>query len=47
MEDDNVLPTPFTLDEFREAIFSMKLDRCPGHDGFNSVFFQHVWPDMW
>jgi hypothetical protein len=38
------LLAPFTIDEFREALFSMKPDKCPGLDGFNPGFYQHFWP---
>jgi hypothetical protein len=42
--DDNMnLTAPFTFDEFRDAIFSMKPDKCPGPDGFNPGFYQHFW----
>ncbi|WJX95853.1 hypothetical protein P8452_77122 [Trifolium repens] len=43
-EDNINLLAPFTIDEFREALFSMKPDKCPGPDGFNPGFFQHFWP---
>jgi hypothetical protein len=39
-----MLTTPFVIEEFKEAIFSMKPDKCPGPDGFNPGFFQHFWP---
>jgi len=32
------------IEEFKEAIFSMKPDKCPGPDGFNPGFFQKFWP---
>jgi hypothetical protein len=42
--DDNIMLTaPFTLEEFKEAMFSMKPDKCPGSDGFNPSFFQQFW----
>lgn len=31
------------ISEFKEAIFSMKADKCPGPDGFNPGFFQKFW----
>jgi hypothetical protein len=43
-EDNNMLTAPFVIEEFKEAIFSMKPDKCPGPDGFNPGFFQHFWP---
>jgi hypothetical protein len=42
-EDNTLLTAPFTLEEFREAMFSMHPDKCPGPDGFNPGFFQHFW----
>jgi len=45
MGEDNVkLTSPFLIEEFKEAIFSMKPDKCPGPDGFNLGFFQKFWP---
>jgi hypothetical protein len=42
--DDNLLLTsPFLKEEFREAIFSMNPDKCPGPDGYNPGFYQHFW----
>ncbi|GAU37567.1 hypothetical protein TSUD_154000 [Trifolium subterraneum] len=41
MDDNAMLRSPFVIDEFREAIFSMKSDKCPGLDGFSPGFFQH------
>jgi len=29
--------------EFRDAMFSMHPDKCPGPDGFNPGFYQHFW----
>jgi hypothetical protein len=42
--DNAQLTNPFTIAEFKEAIFSMKPDKCPGPYGFNPRFFQHFWP---
>ncbi|CAJ2628079.1 unnamed protein product [Trifolium pratense] len=42
-EDNTLLTEPFTLEEFREAMFSMHPDKCPGPDGFNPGFYQHFW----
>ncbi|XP_024642261.2 uncharacterized protein [Medicago truncatula] len=30
-------------EEFKEAMFSMQLDKCQGPDGFNPGFYQHFW----
>jgi hypothetical protein len=38
------LTTLFTIDEFRDAMFSMKLDKYPGPDRFNPDFYQYFWP---
>ena len=39
-DDDNALLTaPFQAHEFKDAMFSMHPDKCPGPDGFNLGFF--------
>ncbi|PNX57454.1 ribonuclease H, partial [Trifolium pratense] len=44
LESDNEqLTAPFTKEEFKEALFSMQSDKCPGPDGFNPGFYQHFW----
>ncbi|PNY07166.1 ribonuclease H [Trifolium pratense] len=43
LEDNNALTAPFTMAEFKEAIFSMEADKCSGPDGFNPGFYQHFW----
>ena len=43
IEDNNRLLAPFLIEEFKEALFSMKPDKCPGPDGFNPGFFQKFW----
>jgi hypothetical protein len=42
-EDNILLTSPFIKEEFREAIFSMNPDKCPGPDGYNPGFYQHFW----
>jgi hypothetical protein len=42
-EDNNMLTKPFTMEEFKLAMFSMHPDKCPGPDGFSPGFFQHFW----
>jgi hypothetical protein len=42
-EDNLLLTTPFTKEEFRKAVFSMHPDKCPGPDGYNPGFYQHFW----
>jgi len=38
-----MLLATFTLEEFKQAAFSMQVDKCPGPDGFNLGFYQHFW----
>jgi len=42
-EDNIMLTAPFQAEEFKEAVFSMHPDKCPGHDGFNPGSFQQFW----
>jgi hypothetical protein len=42
-EDNIMLTEPFTMEEFKEAMFSMHPDKCPGPDGFSPSFFQQFW----
>ena len=42
-KDDNAMLTaPFTDLKIRDALFSMHLDKSPGH-GMNLTFFQRYW----
>ncbi|WCJ31254.1 hypothetical protein M5689_012760 [Euphorbia peplus] len=45
------LTRPFTLDEFKEAIFSMDPYKAPSPDGLNPTYFQKFWatigPDIY
>jgi hypothetical protein len=43
LEDNDALTAPFSLEEFKEATFSMQIDKCPGPDGFNPGFYQKFW----
>jgi hypothetical protein len=43
IDDNTLLTSPFIKEEFREAIFSMNPDKCPGPDGYNPGFYQHFW----
>jgi hypothetical protein len=43
VEDNNKLTAPFTMEEFKDAVFSMQDDKCPGPDGFNSGFYKKFW----
>jgi len=43
-DEDNVqLTTPFCREEFKEVMFSMQPNKCPGPDGFNPGFYQRFW----
>uniref|UniRef100_A0A151UFF3 Transposon TX1 uncharacterized n=1 Tax=Cajanus cajan TaxID=3821 RepID=A0A151UFF3_CAJCA len=43
-EADNVqLLHPFTMEEFRVALFSMYSDKSPGPDGLNPGFYKRFW----
>lgn len=42
-DDNDMLTAPFTKAEFRDALFSMHPDKCPGPDGFNPGFYQQFW----
>ncbi|CAJ2652404.1 unnamed protein product [Trifolium pratense] len=42
-DDNEKLTSPFKIEEFKEALFSMHSDKCPGPDGFNPGFYQHFW----
>jgi len=44
VEDNNLLVAPFVIEEFKDAIFSTKPDKCAGPDGFKPRFFQKFWP---
>jgi len=38
-----MLTANFTLEEFKQAAFSMQANKCLGPDGFNPGFYQHFW----
>ncbi|PKA48832.1 Putative ribonuclease H protein [Apostasia shenzhenica] len=42
LDNNTLLSTP-TLEEVKEAIFSIHKDSAPGPDGFGSGFFQYCW----
>jgi len=42
-DDNDLLTANFTLEEFKQAAFSMQADKCLGPDGFNPGFYQHFW----
>jgi hypothetical protein len=43
VEDNEMLTTPFTEKEVKEAIFEMKHNKAPGPDGFPAEFYQRFW----
>lgn len=45
-EDNMLLTKPFTVDEFKVAIFSMHPDKSPGPDSLNPGFYQYFWDDI-
>nr|KYP48093.1 Transposon TX1 uncharacterized [Cajanus cajan] len=42
-EENNKLLNPFSLEEFRVALFSMHGDKSPGPDGLNPGFYKRFW----
>ena len=42
-EHNSMLLAPFSAIEVKEVIFSMHLDKSPGPDGMNHVFYQKFW----
>lgn len=38
-KDNDFLTASFQVQEFKDAMFSMLPDKCPGPYGFNPVFF--------
>jgi hypothetical protein len=42
-EDNEMLTSPFTEKEVKEAIFEMKPNKAPGPDGFPAEFYQRFW----
>ncbi|XVE49462.1 hypothetical protein DITRI_Ditri01bG0084300 [Diplodiscus trichospermus] len=40
---NNELVSEFTLEEVKEALFSMHPDKAPGPDGMNPAFYQRMW----
>ena len=39
-EDNKLLNKPLTLEEIKATLFSINLDKSPGPDGFQALFFQ-------
>jgi hypothetical protein len=42
-DDKDLLTSPFSLEEIKEVVFSLKHNSAPGPDGFPSKFFQDFW----
>ena len=42
-EENNILISPFTESEVRDAIFQMEHNKAPGPDGFPAEFYQVFW----
>lgn len=45
-DDNTCLLRPFNLFEFKDAAFNMHIDKSPGVDGLNPIFFQKFWPTI-
>ena len=42
--DENIkLSAPFSIDEFKHALFQMHPDKSPGPDGLNPTFYHKFW----
>jgi hypothetical protein len=42
-EENNILSSPFSEKEIKDAIFQMERNKAPGPDGFPAVFYQKFW----
>ena len=42
-EDAATINAPFTVEELRVAVKSLKRDKCPGNQGLNAEFYQFFW----
>jgi len=42
-EDNQNILKPFTMEEFRRALFQMHSDKAPEPDGLNPTFYKHFW----
>nr|DAD28952.1 TPA_asm: hypothetical protein HUJ06_030420 [Nelumbo nucifera] len=42
--DNEKFLSPFSFEEFKEAVFQMHSDKSPGLDGLNPAFYQKFWP---
>ncbi|KAL0283265.1 UNVERIFIED_CONTAM: hypothetical protein Sradi_7234600 [Sesamum radiatum] len=44
MDEANLLLTPVTQQEIKEAFFDINDDSAPGPDGYSSAFYKNAWP---
>jgi hypothetical protein len=42
--DNEIISRPFSVDEVKDALFSMKKNKAPGPDNIPIEFYQHCWP---
>jgi hypothetical protein len=38
--ENEILTSPFTMDEIKEVVFQMEHNKAPGTDGFPAEFYQ-------
>ena len=41
--ENEILTSPFMMDEVKKAIFQMEHNKAPGPDGFPAEFYQAFW----
>jgi hypothetical protein len=41
--ENEILTSPFTMDDIKEAVFQMEHNKAPGPDGFPAKFYQVFW----
>ena len=46
IDDNHALTTPFTENEFQEAIFNMHQDKSSRPDGLNPAFYHRIWNEL-
>lgn len=42
-EDNAMLMAPLSIQEVKDVVFSVSLEKAPGPDGFTALFFQKCW----
>ncbi|KAL4325646.1 hypothetical protein GQ457_11G000020 [Hibiscus cannabinus] len=45
-EESEALESPFTLEEFKEAVWSCNEGKVPDPDGFNAAFYKKCWKQV-